>query len=122
MNIADGILQCAISAIQTRKAFDLIFSSCCGCEELSETHQSTTNYTKHKARPRMTTSRTTVQKQVQRMEHGKPENVFNTKQIPDRTEQNKKTKKIYKIQTHGEPHIPFLFSCSAPCGPGFASY
>ncbi|KRZ39421.1 hypothetical protein T4C_12005 [Trichinella pseudospiralis] len=28
----------------------------------------------------------------------------------------------YKIETHGEPHIPFLFSCSAPCGPGFASY
>ncbi|KRY82583.1 hypothetical protein T4D_2267, partial [Trichinella pseudospiralis] len=30
---------------------------------------------------------------VQRMEHGKPENVFNTKQSPDSTEQNKKTKK-----------------------------
>ncbi|KAL1283280.1 Y+L amino acid transporter [Trichinella pseudospiralis] len=29
------------------------------------------------------------------MEHGKTENVFNTKQIPDRTEQNKKTKKNY---------------------------
>ncbi|KRY72829.1 hypothetical protein T4A_5715 [Trichinella pseudospiralis] len=36
---------------------------------------------------------TSVVDQVQRMEHGKTENVFNTKQIPDRTEQNKKTKK-----------------------------
>ncbi|KRY62668.1 hypothetical protein T4A_760 [Trichinella pseudospiralis] len=27
------------------------------------------------------------------MEHGKPENVFNTKQSPDSMEQNKKTKK-----------------------------
>ncbi|KRY72849.1 hypothetical protein T4A_1483 [Trichinella pseudospiralis] len=36
---------------------------------------------------------------VQRMEHGKTENVFNTKQIPDRTEQNKKTKKLLSKQT-----------------------
>ncbi|KRY99343.1 hypothetical protein T4C_14158 [Trichinella pseudospiralis] len=33
------------------------------------------------------------------MEHGKTENVFNTKQIPDRTEQNKKTKKYLVVQT-----------------------
>ncbi|KRY68299.1 hypothetical protein T4A_11080 [Trichinella pseudospiralis] len=37
---------------------------------------------------------------VQRMEHGKPENVFNTKQSPDSTEQNKKTKKVYVV-LHG---------------------
>ncbi|KRY95858.1 hypothetical protein T4B_7329 [Trichinella pseudospiralis] len=34
---------------------------------------------------------------VQRIEHGKPENVFNTKQSPDSTEQNKKTKKVYVV-------------------------
>ncbi|KRZ02987.1 hypothetical protein T4C_1113 [Trichinella pseudospiralis] len=33
------------------------------------------------------------------MEHGKPENVFNTKQSPDSTEQNKKTKKYLVVQT-----------------------